>query len=128
MESAISTRVPAAKQPGPTPACTHLHVELRLDPPHHLRHGRRMAVSRVDDEHIDTCVDERARTLPRIRADTDRGADAQAPLLILRRPRELDPLLDVLDRDEALEPSLRIDDGKLLDLVAVQDRLRLRDR
>src|SRR6266508_453700 len=51
-----------------------LDVELRLDPPHHLGHGCRMPVRRVDNQPVDTRVDERACALPRIRADTDRGA------------------------------------------------------
>ena len=62
----------------------------------------RVAVRGVDHEHVDLRVDERAGALERVRADADRGADPQPPLLVLRRERELDPLLDVLDRDQAL--------------------------
>ena len=105
-----------------------LDVELGLDPPHHLRHGCRMAVRRIDDQHIDARVDERARALPGVGADADSGADAQPSLLVLRRLRELDPLLDVLDGDQPLQHSVRVDDRELLDLVAVQDRLRLCER
>ena len=105
-----------------------LDVELRLDSPHHLRHGSRMAVRRVDHQHVDTRVDERACALPGVCADTDRGADAQPSLLVLCRLRELDPFLDVLDGDQPLQPSVRVDDRQLLDLVAMEDRLRLRQR
>src|SRR6476469_3553714 len=87
-----------------------------------------MPVRRIDDEHVDAGVNERARALPRVGADAHCGADAQASLLVLRRLRKLDALLDVLDGDKTLEPSLRIDDRKLLDLVAMQDRLRLGER
>ena len=82
----------------------------------------------VDDEHVDAGVDERLRALERVRADADRRADAQASLLVLRRVRVLDLLLDVLDGDQALEPAVAVDDGQLLDLVAVEDLLGLGER
>ena len=81
------------------------------------------AVSTTSD--VDLGVDQRAGALERVRADADRGADAQPALLVLGRERELDPLLDVLDRDQALEVAVRVDDRQLLDLVAVQDLVRL---
>ena len=86
-----------------------------------------MAVRRIDDQHVDTSVDEGACALPRVRADPDRGADAQPSLLVFRRLRELDPLLDVLDGDQPLQHSVRVDDRELLDLVAMEDRLCLRE-
>ena len=82
----------------------------------------------VDDDDVDLGVDQRAGALERIRADADRGADTKAALLVLGRERELDPLLDVLDRDQALEVTVRVDDRELLDLVAVQDLVRLVER
>jgi hypothetical protein len=87
-----------------------------------------MAVRRIDDQDVDTRVDERARTLPRVRADTHCGADAQPPLLVLRRLRELDSLLDVLYGDQPLQPSFCVDDRQLLDFVAMEDRLSLSQR
>ena len=36
-----------------------------------------------------------------VRADADRGADAQPAVRVLRRVREVDALLDVLDGDQA---------------------------
>ena len=45
----------------------------------------------------------RARSLQRVGAGPDRRADPQAPLLVLGGVRELDPLLDVLDRDQAAD-------------------------
>ena len=50
------------------------------------------------------------------------------PALVLRRVRVLDPLLDVLDRDQALQAPVGVDDRQLLDPVAVEDRLRLLER
>ena len=87
-----------------------------------------MAVSGVDDEHVRSGLGQRNGTIVGIRTDTDRGADAQAPLLVLRRVRKLDLLADVLDCDQALEPAVSVDDGQLLDLVPVQDRPRLLQR
>ncbi len=87
---------------------------------HHLDHAARVAVRRVDDEHVDAGVDERLRALERVGPDADRGADAQPALLVLRRLRELDLLLDVLDRDQAAQPAVAVDDRQLLDLVAVR--------
>ena len=79
----------------------------------------------VDHEHVDLGVHERPGPLECVRADTDGGADAQPPLLVLGRERELDPLADVLDGDQALEPPVAVDHRQLLDLVPVQDRVRL---
>ena len=56
------------------------------------------------------------------------AADAEAALLVLRRERVLDPLADVLDRDQAAQPPVGVDDRQLLDPVPVQDRVRLVER
>src|SRR4051812_15623656 len=105
-----------------------LDVEFGLDAPDHLRHRGRMPVRGIDDENVDAGIDERAGALPGIVAHAHGGTHAQATLLILCRFRELDPLLDVLHRDQPRQPSLGVDDRKLLDLVAVQDCLRLGER
>ena len=99
-----------------------------LDLAHHLDHAARVAVRRVDDEHVDAGLDERLRALERVGPDADRGADAQPPLLVLRRLRELDLLLDVLDGDQPAQPAVGVDDRELLDLVAVEDLLGLGER
>jgi hypothetical protein len=62
-----------------------------------------VAVRGVDDEHVDPGSISASARSKRIGADADRGADAQAALLVLRRERVLDALLDVLDGDQALE-------------------------
>ena len=61
----------------------------------------RMPVRGVDDQHVDAGIDQRLRALDRVGPDADRGADTQAALRVLRRLRELDALLDVLDGDQA---------------------------
>ena len=88
----------------------------------------RVPVRRVHDEHVDLSVDERGSALHRVRPDADRRPHTQPTLLVLRRVRVLDPLRDVLDRDEPREAPLVIDDRQLLDLVAMEDRLGLLER
>ena len=82
-----------------------------------------MAVGGVDDQGVDTCIDERASALPRVVADAEGGGDAEAAPVVLRCVRELDLLLDVFDRDQPSQLSVAVDDRELLDLVAVEDRL-----
>ena len=61
-----------------------------------------MSVGRVDDERIDAGRDQRLRSLERVVAYSDGGADAETAARVLRRVRELDLLLYVLDCDEPL--------------------------
>ena len=70
-------------------------------------------------------VDERPGTIERVRPDADGGRNTQPPLVVLRRVRVRDPLRDVLDGDEAAQHAVRVHDGQLLDLVAVEDALGL---
>ena len=110
------------------PAITSNSPESARDARDHLDHAERMAVRGVDDEHVGAGGDQRLRALDRVRADTDRGADAEPAVRVLRRLRELDALLDVLDRDQALDAAFAVDDRQLLDAMAVQQLLRLAER
>ncbi len=94
----------------------------------HVQHALRMSVCGVDHQHIDVGRDQGVRTLERVARDADRGADAEAPQRILAGVGILDGLLDVLDRDEALQPEIVIDDEELLDLLLVQDFLGFVER
>jgi hypothetical protein len=120
--------------PGPTPHFTasapgdDLDVEPLLDAAHHRGAVLVVAVRHVDDEHVRARLDERLGALHRVRADADRGADAQPPLLVLRRVRVLDALLDVLHGDEPAQAPVGVDDRELLDLVPPEDRARLLER
>ena len=87
-----------------------------------------MSVRRVDDEHVGTGLGERLRALERVGSDADRGADLKPTLRVLRRLRELDLLLDVLHGDEPAQMAVGVDDRELLDLVAMEDLLGLRER
>ena len=59
------------------PATTSNSPDSALDPRDHLDHAARVAVGRVDDEHVGAGLDQRLGALARVRADADRGADAQ---------------------------------------------------
>ena len=87
-----------------------------------------MAVRGVDDQHVHVRGDERLGAFDRVLGDADRGADAQPAEVVLARHRVLDGLLDVLDGDQPLQAVVVIDDQELLDLVRVQDVLRLVER
>ena len=80
-----------------------------------------MAVRRVDDEHVDVGGDEGLGALDRVAPRAHRGAAAQASERILRRARIFHRLLNVFDRDQALQPELTIDDEQLLDLVLMKN-------
>ena len=93
----------------------------------HVEHALRVAVRGVDDEHVDVG----ARRAPRRARACRRATPTAAPQR--SRPSEsldafgiLDRLLDVLDGDQPLQPEVAVDDEQLLDLVLVQDLLRLR--
>ena len=93
--------------------------------PRHLDDAAGVAVRRVEHEHVDARGGERLRALDRVRADADGSADPEPPLRVLGRVRKLEPLRDVLDRDQPLQATVGIDDRQLLDLVPMEDLLRL---
>src|SRR5262249_4226304 len=55
--------------------------------------------------------------------DTDGGADAEPASPIAAGVGELVEQLDVTHRDQALEPTCRVDEQELLDLLLVEDLL-----
>src|SRR5262249_39653816 len=90
-----------------------LDVEVGVDPRDHLDDASSMAVSGVDDERVGAHLGEGRGALPGIGPYADGRADPQSPALVLRRQRILHALLDVLDRDQALEDAGLVDDRKL---------------
>ena len=90
-----------------------------------VEHTLRVAVRGVDHEHVHVCGDERGGAVERILGDADRGADAQSTEFVLAGAGILHRLLDVLDGDEALQAVVAVHHQQLLDLVAVQDVVRL---
>ena len=86
----------------------------------------RMAVRRVDDEDVGAGSRSAPARARRASGPTPTAAPTRKPALrVLRRLRELDALLDVLDGDQAREPPVGVDDRQLLDAVAVQQLLGL---
>ena len=79
----------------------------------------------VDDEDVGAGGDERLRALDRVRPDPDRCTHPEPPLRVLRGAGELDPLGDVLDRDQPAQDPVLVDDRELLDPVAVEKALGL---
>ena len=84
-----------------------------------------MPVRGVDDEYVDAGLDQQHRPLPGVAEETDRRADHEPALRVLGGHRELLALHEVLDRDEAGEPAVLVDQRQLLDLVPAQERHRV---
>ncbi len=96
-----------------------------LDLADHLQHVAGMAVRGIDDDHVDARFAQRFDALQRVRAGADRRADPQRTALVFRGARKLGGLLEVLDRDHALQVEVLIDDQHLLDAMLVQQREHL---
>ena len=79
----------------------------------------------VDDNDVDLGSNQFSHSLQIIAGRADRGADAQAALVVLGRQRVLDLLRDVLNRDQTLEVLVPIDDQQLLDPMLVQNAVAL---
>src|SRR5471032_37928 len=104
------------------------HVDLRelgLDPFHAVEDALRMAVGRVDHQHVDAGGDQQLDAFLILLADADGGADQQLALRILRCQRVLGRLLDVLDRDQAAQFELVVDHQHALEAVLVHQALGL---
>ncbi len=106
----------------------HLDLVPALDRADDVEHAVGVTVRGVHHQHVDLRIHERRRPLERVVPDPDRRPDPEPALVVLRRVRVLDPLRDVLDGDEPLEPPLGVDHRELLDLVAVEDLARLVQR
>jgi hypothetical protein len=90
---------------------------------HRLDHPGRVAVGGVDADDVAAGRDQGVDPGLAIAADADRGAAAQPAQLVLGRQRVSLGLLDVLDRDQALEAAVLVDHQQLLDAVLVQQLL-----
>ena len=107
------------------PATTSTRA-ARLDPPHHLEHAGGVAVRRVDDEHVRR---PRRRAPPRARA-----RPGPTPTAAPTRSRPCSSFVACgysiffwmsLTVMRPLSRPVAVDDGQLLDLVAVEDLLGL---
>jgi hypothetical protein len=143
--SAISTRVPAAKQPGPTPAftpsapastsawapsrvamlpastCTCRVAGSLLSRLIMSSMSRAWPLATSGHEDVDAGLDQRRRALPGVAEVADGRADEQAPVGVLRGVRVLLGAHEVLDGDEAGELAGGVDQRQPLALVLAQD-------
>ena len=104
------------------------HLRLVRQPLHRgdgLQHHLRMAVRRVDHDHVAAGREQPLGALEALVADGRRRRDAQPPLIVLAGERIEPRLLDVLHRDEADAIVVGIDDQELLDAMLMQQPLRL---
>ena len=82
-----------------------------------------MAVRRVEHDNVNLRLDERRNAFEHVGRRTDRRAAKQAAAGVARGIRVLHGLFNILDRDEALEVALFIDDRELFDSVAAKNFL-----
>jgi hypothetical protein len=80
-----------------------------------------VAVRGVDDQHIRAGGEQRSRAVQLLCAGADRRADAQSAVLVLACIRELAALEDVLDRDQAAQEAILVDDREFFDAMALQN-------
>src|SRR5690606_923936 len=91
-----------------------------LDLGDHVADQPGVAVGGVDDDEVDARLDQGLGALEGVTGDTDRGADQEPALAVLGGVGVLLGLDEVLDRDQALEHAVVVDQRQLLDLAAAQ--------
>ncbi len=80
---------------------------------------------RVDNNEVDTSFHECHGASERVFADANSSTNREPPLRVLCCQRVLVALGEVLHRDEAAQSAIRINNGDLLDLVALHQRERI---
>ena len=101
---------------------------LCLDILHGLHDVAGVAVGAVEHESVRARVEQRARAVEHVCRDADGGGDEQTAAAVLCGVGIRHSLFDILDRDEALEMEILIDDGQLFDLVLAQRLLGFLER
>ena len=84
-----------------------------------------MPVRGVDTKHVDSRAPQRSDARLALGTDADRGADPQAPQLILARVRMPSRLVHILHRDKSAQPILIVDERQFLDPMRLQKFLGL---
>jgi hypothetical protein len=84
-----------------------------------------MAVRGVDHDHVDARLAQRRDPIQGVRRRAHRRADPQAADAVLAGVRKFGGLLEILDRDHALQLVIAGDHQHLLDAVLVQQREHL---
>src|SRR6185312_2580560 len=80
---------------------------------HRFEHTARVPVGRVDHQDVDARLDELHRARVAVLAHADGRRHDQSTVGILGGERVLLGLVEVLDRDEAAEDAVAVDDGQL---------------
>ena len=96
---------------------------MLLDPGDTVQNALGVAMRRIDDNDIDTRLDECLDTFVRAFTDTHCSTGAQPLLAVAAGIRVVAGLLDILDSDEAAQLEVAVDDEHLLDAVLVQQCL-----
>ena len=94
-----------------------------LDAPYLGNDVGRMPMCGINNQHIDTCLDQQLGAPETILASTCRSSNAQTFVLVLGGKRVISCLLHVIDGDEANAFEIIIDDDELLDAMLVQQLL-----
>ena len=84
-----------------------------------------MSVRGIHHHHIDPRLAQRRDPIQRVGRGAHGGADTQAPDGVLAGIRKLGRLLEILDRDHALQLMVAGDHQHFLDAVLVQQRQAL---
>src|SRR6266581_2410664 len=98
---------------------------IALDPAQPVEHALRMPVRGIDDDDVHPGFDQGSEALFRPIADSDRRADPELAMLVLRRVRVLARLENVLDRDQAAQLEAVAHDQHALQTMLVQELARL---
>ena len=85
-------------------------------------------MSGVDGEDVGLGLGHFDGALQEVAGGADRGADAQAALIVFRGARIFELFLDVFYGDQAFEVEVLIDDEKFFDAMLLQDALGFVER
>jgi hypothetical protein len=88
--------------------------------PRRINHLILVAVRRIDDNGVDLGIDQRLGPRHRVASHADRGRNLEPTLAIKSRVRILDPLQNVLGRNQAPEPPAAVYYRQLLDTVLAE--------
>ena len=97
--------------------------ESSLDLGNSIDNAAVVAVSGVESNNVNTCLDEGSCTLENVSCSADSSTAEESAAGITGGVRILNSLLDILDSDKAAEHIIIINDRELLDSVLTEDLL-----
>ena len=110
------------------PASNSTPRQFRFHQLHCLQNFGVMPVRAIDGEHVDLGLGQFLRALQEISGGSDGSTHAQTALRIFRRVGIFQLLLNVFDRDQALQVVFVVDDEKFLDAMLVKNFFRFFER